>query len=67
MLRTHFALAAAVASAVATSALANSFTPLTMPTLNTNMRTFTDGSVYNNLWPTSGSPIPRISFMTSVA
>jgi hypothetical protein len=31
-----------------------------MPTLNTNMRTFTDGSVYNNLWPTSGSPNPNV-------
>ena len=31
-----------------------------MPTLNTNMRTFTDGSVYDNLWPTSGSPNPNV-------
>jgi hypothetical protein len=60
MLRTRFVLAAVVASAVSTSALANSFTPLTMPTLNTNMRTFTDGSVYDNLWPTSGSPNPNV-------
>jgi PEP-CTERM motif len=60
MLRTRFALAAVVASAVSSSALADSFTPLTMPTLNTNMRTFTDGSVYDNLWPTSGSPNPNV-------
>jgi PEP-CTERM motif-containing protein len=60
MLRTRLALAAAVASAVSASALADSFTPLTMPTLNTNMRTFTDGSVYDNLWPTSGSPNPNV-------
>jgi hypothetical protein len=60
MLRTRLALAAVVASAVSTSALASSFTPLTMPTLNTNMRTFTDGSVYDNLWPPSGSPNPNV-------
>src|ERR1700741_4833875 len=60
MLRTRFALVAVVASAVSSSALADSFTPLTMPTLNTNMRTFTDGSVYDNLWPTSGSPNPNV-------
>ena len=60
MLRTRLALAAVVASAVSTSALANSFTELTMPTLNTNMRVFTDGSVYDNLWPTSGSPNPNV-------
>jgi hypothetical protein len=60
MLGTRFALAAVVASAVSTSALADSFTPLTMPTLNTNMRAFTDGSVYDNLWPTSGSPNPNV-------
>ena len=60
MLRTRLALAAVVTSAVSASALADSFTPLTMPTLNTNMRTFTDGSVYDNLWPTSGSPNPNV-------
>jgi hypothetical protein len=60
MFRTRFALAAAVASAVSTSALADSFTTLTMPTLNTNMRTFTDGGVYDNLWPTSGAPNPDV-------
>jgi hypothetical protein len=60
MLRTRLALAAVVASAVAASALADSFTELTMPTLNTNMRTWTDGSVYDNLWPTSGSPNPNV-------
>jgi hypothetical protein len=60
MLQTRLAIAAVVASAVPASALANSFTELTMPTLNTNMRTFTDGSVYNNLWPTSGSPNPNV-------
>ena len=60
MLRTRFAIAAMVASAVSTSALGNSFTQLTMPTLNTNMRAFTDGSVYDNLWPTSGSPNPNV-------
>jgi len=60
MLRTGLALAVVVTSAVSASALADSFTPLTMPTLNTNMRTFTDGSVYDNLWPTSGSPNPNV-------
>jgi hypothetical protein len=60
MLRTRFALAAVVATAASASALASSFTPLTMPTLNTNMRAFTDGSVYENLWPTSGSPNPNV-------
>jgi hypothetical protein len=60
MLPTRLALAAVVASAVPASALANSFTELTMPTLNTNMRTFTDGIVYDNLWPPSGSPNPNV-------
>lgn len=60
MLQTRLALVAVVASAVSASALADSFTELTMPTLNTNMRTFTDGSVYDNLWPTSGSPNPNV-------
>lgn len=60
MLRTRLALAGVVMSALSASALADSFTPLTMPTLNTNMRTFTDGSVYDNLWPTSGSPNPNV-------
>ena len=45
MLHTPHALAAVVASLVSASALADSFTTLTMPTLNTNMRTWTDGSV----------------------
>jgi hypothetical protein len=60
MLRTRVALAAMIASAVSSLVLADSFTELTMPTLNTNMRTWTDGSVYNNLWPTSGSPNPNV-------
>jgi hypothetical protein len=60
MLQTRFVLTAVIASAVSASALADSFTELTMPTLNTNMRTFTDGSVYDNLWPTSGSPNPNV-------
>ena len=60
MLHTPHALAAVVASLVSASALADSFTTLTMPTLNTNMRTWTDGSVYDNLWPTSGSPNPNL-------
>jgi PEP-CTERM motif len=60
MFRTRFALAAVVACTVPTLVLANSFTELAMPTLNTNMRTFTDGSVYDNLWPTSGSPNPNV-------
>jgi PEP-CTERM motif len=60
MLPTRLALAAVVASAVPASALANSFTELTMPTLNTNMRTFTDGIIYDNLWPPSGSPNPNV-------
>jgi hypothetical protein len=60
MLRSRVALAAVVASVVSASALADSFTELTMPTLNTNMRTFTDGIVYDNLWPTSGSPNPNV-------
>lgn len=60
MLQTRLALAAVIASAVPLAALADSFTELTMPTLNANMRTWTDGSVYNNLWPTSGSPNPNI-------
>lgn len=60
MAQTRLALAALIASVVPASTLANSFTELTMPTLNTNMRTFTDGSVYNNLWPTSGSPNPNV-------
>jgi hypothetical protein len=60
MLQTRLALAAVMASAVPFSVLADSFTELTMPTLNTNMRTWTDGSVYDNLWPTSGSPNPNV-------
>jgi hypothetical protein len=60
MLRIRLALAAVIASAVSASALADSFMTLTMPTLNTNMRTWTDGSVYDNLWPTSGSPNPNV-------
>ena len=64
MLHTRLALAAVVASVISASALADSFTELTMPTLNTNMRNFTDGGVYDNLWPTSGSPNPNV-LMTS--
>ena len=60
MHQTRLVLAAVIASAVPLSALADSYTELTMPTLNTNMRTWTDGSVYNNLWPTSGSPNPNV-------
>ena len=60
MVQIRVALAAVLASAIPALALADSFTELTMPTLNTNMRTFTDGSVYNNLWPTSGSPNPNV-------
>lgn len=60
MLQTRLAIAAIVASAVPLAALADSFTELTMPTLNTNMRTWTDGGVYDNLWPTSGSPNPNV-------
>lgn len=60
MFRTHLAIAALAASGVAASALADSFLELQMPTQNTNMRTWTDGIVYDNLWPTSGSPNPNV-------
>jgi hypothetical protein len=58
--RTYIALTAMAAAAVSASALADSYATLTMPTLNTDMRTWTDGSVYDNLWPTSGSPNPNV-------